>query len=106
MHERCLPHKLAISHYVSSKFNGHVTPITGRLPGVNVLVSCRHELSASSPAPPIFRHITGVNHDWLLKPGVTRAGRGRGALAQWPLSGCGGLRPDSEPLALRQGLSQ
>ena len=76
MHERCLPHKLAISHYVSSKFNGHVTPITGRLPGVNVLVSCRHELSASSPAPPIFRHITRVNHDWLLKPGVTRAGRG------------------------------
>ncbi len=71
-------------HYVSSKYNGHVTPITGRLPGVNVLssvVSCLHELSASSPAPPIFRHITRVNHDWLLKPGVTRAGRGALAAA-------------------------
>ncbi len=60
-------------------YNGHVTPITGgrrRLPGVNLMsppciVPPRIECLVSSPA-----HITRVNHDWLLKPGVTRAERG------------------------------
>jgi hypothetical protein len=68
-------------YFVSSKHNGHVTPITGRLPGVNEsaracgIVQPRIECLVSSPA-----HFTRVNHDWLLKSGVTRAGRGaRGA---------------------------
>ena len=88
MHERCLPHKLAIPfNFVSSKNNGHVTPITGRrrlLPGVNLMsppciVPPRIECLVSSPA-----HITRVNHDWLLKPGVTRAGRGARAARRAP----------------------